>query len=165
MHYTSIFTQTIILFLLHYVYRKAHSNWSKWVNELAEFSFALHYKPGKQNTIADTLSRTSEETHLEYIQSCTETVPVEMVKALLDRSDLTQENQEPVAACLNTAIKEQTNILDDFIIANKCFTIDYTKKGQRAEYWISRAKEILNQPARLTARHRRRESKEVQQLL
>ena len=52
-----------------------------WVNELAEFSFSLHHKPSKQNTIADTLCRTLELTHLEHIQSCTETVPVEMVKA------------------------------------------------------------------------------------
>ena len=37
----------------------------RWVNKLAEFSFSLYYKPGKQNTILDTLSRTSEQTHLE----------------------------------------------------------------------------------------------------
>ena len=64
----------------------------RWVNELAQFSFSFHYKPGKQNSIEDTLSRTSDQTHLEHIQSCTETVPIEVVKALLDRSDLTQEN-------------------------------------------------------------------------
>ena len=29
----------------------------RWVNELAEFSFSLYYKPGKQNTIANTLSQ------------------------------------------------------------------------------------------------------------
>ena len=40
----------------------------RWVNELAEFSFSLHYKQGKQNTIADTISRTSKQTHLEHIQ-------------------------------------------------------------------------------------------------
>ena len=112
----------------------------RWVNELAEFSFSLHYKPSKQNTIADTLSCTSEQTHLEQIQSCTETVPVEMVKAFLDGSDLTHENQESEAICLNTAIKEQTNILDDLTTANKRFTIDDIKKGQREEYCISRVK-------------------------
>ena len=125
-------------------------NGQRWVNKIAEFFFSLHYKPGKQNTVADTLSRTSEQTHLEDIQSCTETVPVEMVKPLLDRSNLTQEKQEPVAVCLNTAIKEQTNILDYLTTANKCFTIDGIKKGQRVEYWISRVKEILKQPARLS---------------
>ena len=57
-----------------------------------------------------------------------------MVKALLDHSDFTLENQEPVVVCLNTAIKEETNILDDLATANKCVTIDDIKKGQRAEY-------------------------------
>ena len=73
-----------------------------------------------------------------------------MVKILLDSSHLTQGNQEPVAVCLNTAsIEELTNILDDLTTASKCFTIDNIKKGQRAEYWISRMKEILKQPTRL----------------
>ena len=102
----------------------------RWVNELAELSFSLHCKLGKHNIIVDTLSHTSKQTHLEHRKLCTETVPVEMVKALLDRSDLTQENQEPIAVCLNTAIKGQTNILDDLTTANKCFTIDDIKKGK-----------------------------------
>ena len=67
-----------------------------------------------------------------------------MVKTLLDRSDLTQENQEPVAVCLDTAsIKEQTNIVDDLTTASKCFTIDDSENGQRAEYWMFKAKMIL----------------------
>ena len=49
----------------------------RWVNELAELFFSLHYKPGKQNTITDTISCTSEQTRLEHIQSCTETIPVD----------------------------------------------------------------------------------------
>ena len=55
-----------------------------------------------------------------------------MVKAL-DRSDLTQENQEPRGVCLNTAIREQKNVLDDLTTANKCFLIDGIKKGHGAE--------------------------------
>ena len=38
------------------------------------FFFTL--QAGKQNTIAAALSRTPEQTHLEYRQLCTETVPV-----------------------------------------------------------------------------------------
>ena len=63
----------------------------RWVNEQAELFFAIYYKLGKQNIIADTLSRTSEQTHLEHKQFCTQAVPVEMVKTLLDGSNLTQE--------------------------------------------------------------------------
>ena len=87
-----------------------------------------------------------------------------MVKAL-DRSDLTQENQEPRGVCLNTAIKEQKNVLDDLTTANKCFLIDGIKKGHGAEQF-RRVKEILKQPTRLLSpKHRKSESKEVQQPL
>ena len=57
-----------------------------------------------------------------------------MVKTLLGSSNLTQENQEPVAVYLNTAVKEQTNILDDLTTASKFFTVDGIKKGKRADY-------------------------------
>ena len=76
----------------------------RWVNELTEFSFSYHCRHTK------SYIRTNS---LELIQSSTETVLVEMMKALLDRSDLPQENYEPVAVCLKTSIKEQINILDN----------------------------------------------------
>ena len=72
--------------------RRSTSTGQRWVNELAESSFSLHYKPGKQNNIANTLSCTSEQTHSEHMQSCTEIVSLEMVKALSNRSDLTPKN-------------------------------------------------------------------------
>ena len=40
------------------------------------------------------------------LQEGSQQFPVEMVKTLLDRSDLTKKKQELVAVCLNTAIKE-----------------------------------------------------------
>ena len=57
---------------------------------------------------------------------------------------------------------EQATMLGDLTTASKCFTIDDIK---REKYWISRVKEILKQQTRLSLRHRRSESKEVQQLL
>ena len=47
------------------------------------------------------------------MQFRTEGVPDEIVKRLLDSSDVIQENKEAVAVCFNTAIKEQKHILDD----------------------------------------------------
>ena len=99
------------------------------------------------------------------MQLCTEAVPVEMVKILLDHLDLTQENQEPLAVCHNSGIKEQANILGNLTTRNNCFTIDDIQKGEMAEYWIPRVKKILKRSTRLSSRHRRSESKEIQQLL
>ena len=33
----------------------------RWINELVKFDFSLEYQKGKNNTVADTLSRISEE--------------------------------------------------------------------------------------------------------
>ena len=88
------------------------------------------------------------------------------MKTLLGSSGLMQENLEPVAVCLSTAgIIEHTNMLNDLTTESKSFAIDDIKKGQRAEYWISRVNEILKQPTRLSPRCRRSELREVQQLL
>ena len=55
-----------------------------------------------------------------------------MVKILLESSGLAQENQEPVAVCLNTvSIKEQINMLNDLPTASKCFIIDGTRKDRQ----------------------------------
>ena len=63
------------------------------VNKLAEFSFPLHFKPGKQNIFAGTQSCTPEQKHLKCTQSCTEIVPLKIMKELLDDSDSTQYNK------------------------------------------------------------------------
>lgn len=36
---------------------KLNATGQRWVNELANFQFSIHYKPGVQNVVADTLSR------------------------------------------------------------------------------------------------------------
>ena len=41
----------------------------RWVNQLAEFTFSIPYKPGKQYVIADTLSPTPESRHTKYHRS------------------------------------------------------------------------------------------------
>ena len=33
----------------------------RWINELAKYDFSLEYQKGKNNTVADALSRISEE--------------------------------------------------------------------------------------------------------
>lgn len=44
----------------------------RWVGELADFNFSLHYKPGKSNTDADVLSRQPLDFE-KYMEGCTET--------------------------------------------------------------------------------------------
>ena len=46
----------------------------RWINELAEFNISIHYSPGKQNAIADTLSRPSASTYVECMEVCTKLI-------------------------------------------------------------------------------------------
>ena len=52
----------------------------RWVNELSEFNFLIHYGPGKQNVIADSLSRPSANTSVECVEACTKLISSDQVK-------------------------------------------------------------------------------------
>ncbi|KAE8957932.1 hypothetical protein PR001_g31205, partial [Phytophthora rubi] len=44
---------------------------ARWLSFFAEYNFAVEYKPGKQNVLADALSRRPdyELAHLAYLES------------------------------------------------------------------------------------------------
>ena len=54
----------------------------RWVNELADFNFAIHYKPGKTNIDADYLSRHPTDI-AELKRLCTETVDQQCLGAAM----------------------------------------------------------------------------------
>ena len=54
----------------------------RWVNELADFNFAIHYKPGKTNIDADYLSRRPTEIS-ELKQLCTESIDPQCLSAVI----------------------------------------------------------------------------------
>ena len=56
----------------------------RWVNELANYNFNVHYKPGKQNAAADCLSRSPIDDIKTHISKCTENLSYEEVQALND---------------------------------------------------------------------------------
>ena len=56
----------------------------RWVNELASYNFSIHYKPGKENTVADCLSRAPMKDIDDHISSCSKKLSVEEVRAMSD---------------------------------------------------------------------------------
>ena len=54
----------------------------RWVNELADFNFSIHYKPGKTNTDADYLSRRPMDI-ADLKKACTESVDPQCLGAVM----------------------------------------------------------------------------------
>ena len=138
----------------------------RWVNMLAEFNFSIHYSPGKQNVIADTLSRPSPSTYVECMEACTELISPDQVKTILDAAESQHQQSDIWSVCLNTVmVEEQQKILDSLTTPTKCFNIDGLKKGQQSEHWIVRVKNIVKENAVLTPDEKKKEPPDVQRLL
>ena len=54
----------------------------RWANDLADFNFSIHYKPGKTNVDADYLSRRPTDI-AELKKSCTETVDAQCLSEVM----------------------------------------------------------------------------------
>ena len=68
----------------------------RWVNELAEFHFSIHYKPGVDNKVADFLSRKP------IVGDSEEAITVQEVKAMLDGMLTQERGDETWKAVVNT---------------------------------------------------------------
>ena len=62
---------------------KLNTTGQRWVNELASFNFSIHYKPGTQNHVADTLSRFPIHKG-SSISECSELCEAGEIKSILD---------------------------------------------------------------------------------
>ena len=96
---------------------------------MAEFGFSIHYSPGKQNVIEDTLNRLSAYTYVEYMEACKKLISSDQVKARLDVVESQYQHSDIWLVCLNTVmVAEQQKILDSLTTQTKCFNIDDLKK-------------------------------------
>ena len=108
------------------------------MNELASFNFSIHYKPGAQDDVADTLSRFPI-----HKDSCIS----EEIKSVLDVAVNQQNNNEswiPTVNVLSTSYNDiQAEILYKGGDAAVCsFTRDNIRKAQDQEDWIKKIKDV-----------------------
>ena len=61
---------------------KLNATGLRWIGDLADFNFTIHYRPGKANIDADTLSRMALD-DIAYMESCTEVIPHEVVQTVV----------------------------------------------------------------------------------
>ncbi len=71
----------------------------RWVGELADFHFAIKYRPGKTNTDADTLSRFPVKLQ-DHIREYSEVLPPEVVSAIWQGDKAQREREVPWVAAL-----------------------------------------------------------------
>ena len=97
--------------LLTYIFSSAHLNAAghRWVASLADYNFSLEYQRGKDNTVADFLSRMENHLPEEEVEEvlCQVKIPAARVKAMLDNADtpITEraeggDDALPIRACL-----------------------------------------------------------------
>ena len=80
----------------------------RWINELAKYDFSLEYQKGKSNTVADALSRISEE-HLsddeaERVLKAVPVIPGD--DTLFEVFEEKEEDQQPEKATPHTMSSE-----------------------------------------------------------
>ena len=96
---------------LTYIFSSAHLDAAghRWVASLADYNFSLEYQMGKDNTVADFLSRMENHLPKEEVEEALHTVEILAtgVKAMLDNADTPiaerakmGDNVPPVRACL-----------------------------------------------------------------
>ena len=57
-----------------------------WVGKLADYNFSLEYQKGKDNIVADFLSRVEDHLPPSEVEECLATIPQPGVKAILDNA-------------------------------------------------------------------------------
>ena len=76
---------------LTYIFSSAHLDAAghRWVASLADYNFSLEYQKGKDNTVADFLSRMENRLPEEEVEEvlCRVEIPATGVKAMLDNAD------------------------------------------------------------------------------
>ena len=62
---------------------QSQCNGQSWINELNDFNFTVHYKPGVEDVVADTLSWLPVN-NVEDLQTFSGLCSVDKVKAIFD---------------------------------------------------------------------------------
>ena len=83
----------------------------RWVAQLASYNFSLEYQKGKDNTVADFLSRMDERLSEEEVQEYLNQIPYPGFKAVLDNAitpleERAEQGVQPVPDCQEANQKE-----------------------------------------------------------
>ena len=97
---------------------KLNATGHRWVSELADFTFDIKYRPGRNNQDADALSRMPVDLE-NYREMCTEEVPSENIKAVITGITAHQDGNTTRVTAL-TLDEDLPDIDNDFLANDGC---------------------------------------------
>ena len=121
---------------------KVNATGQRWVNELASFNVFIHYKPGAQNHVVDTLS--GLPIHKDNcISEYSELRDTGEINLILDAAVNQQENNESWIPTVNVLRTSYNDIQAEIFYkggdtAIWLFTRDNIRKAQDQEDWIKK---------------------------
>ena len=80
---------------------KRNATGQRWINEMTDYHFSIHYKPGTENKVADSLSRFPIQSQID-MSEYKEVVYDEEIKAVFNGSVNQSENGESWIPVVNT---------------------------------------------------------------
>ena len=146
---------------------KLNATGQRWVNDLSNFNFTIHYKPGIQNIVADALSR-YPPTNKATLTTFSETCSVEEVKACFDGTINQSENNETWIALVNQInVKDEVEnqLLYEAGEKTRTFTNEDILQAQDKENWIKRLKELKQKNTDIKELNRNREERNVKLMM
>ena len=144
---------------------KVNATGQRWINELTDFNFTVHYKPGVENVVADTLSRLPIN-GVEDLQAFSGLCSVDEVKAIFDGAVNQAQNGEawlPKVNIINADL--ETELLYTGGRSRESLTTTDFSKFQNEDEVISRLIDLKNKGTTLNDAEKSKESKEVRSLL
>ena len=109
-HFTVYTDNNPLIYLL--TTAKLNATAHRWVAELSDFHFTVKYRPGTANKDADSLSRIHSDIE-QYMDSCTEQVDPEWIKATVNAVDAQHEGEVVWLLSLSSQPSEMKHIMGD----------------------------------------------------
>ena len=137
---------------------KLNATGLRWIGELADFNFTIHYRPGKANIDADTLSRIpfNDTTY-------TEIIPQDVLQTVACSAKFQDQGQVNWVSALtgdHTVLPADPVGTVELTVSN----VDL-KHAQTSDQIVRRVSDLLQRGLRPSARERKRELHETQLLL